>query len=82
MHPVLDTIDKHLLAGPAERHTADPAHPHRRRYLPAYRRKFARVRYVWTGASLVVLSWPTVATLLAVGLFTTFLVFMLLDETP
>lgn len=59
----------------------DPLSPHRRRFTAAYRRKRAVVKKIWAGAGLIVLMHPTVATLIIVGLFTTFLSFTVLDET-
>ncbi|MCB1724022.1 MAG: hypothetical protein KDJ39_10060 [Gammaproteobacteria bacterium] len=59
----------------------DHKHPHRRRFTVAYRRKQGIVKNVWIASGLLMAiqgSLPLIATL---TLGTTFLSFVLLDET-
>ena len=60
----------------------DACHPHRRRFTRRYRRKQQLVKSVWIGSGLLILTNPVIGVALAVGLATSFLSFMLLDETP
>ena len=55
---------------------------HARRLTPRYRAKQTIVRQFWMGASLVTLIQPVLPFAPIVGLFTTFVSFSILDETP
>ena len=59
----------------------DHAHPHRRRFTPAYRRKQALVKNVWIVSGLIMLLNGSPAGILSIALATTFLSFLILDET-
>jgi hypothetical protein len=58
----------------------DEDHPHRRRFTPGYRRKRGIVKNVWIGSALVMILQPP-AIVVAMVLGTTFLSFVILDET-
>jgi hypothetical protein len=68
--------DWHALQQPDDRH------PHRRRYTRRYRRKQQLVKGVWVASGLLILTKPVVNIAIAVVLASSFLSFMLLDETP
>lgn len=59
----------------------DQAHPHRRRFTSVYRRKRSIVKNVWiiSGAVMIIEASPALIAGLLLG--TTFLSFMILDET-
>ena len=61
---------------------ADAAHPSRRRLTRRYRRKRDIVKNIWIASGLVMLAHGSPAFIVALGLGTTFLAFMILDETP
>jgi hypothetical protein len=61
---------------------ADEDHPHRRRFTVRYRRKQGIVKNVWIMSGLVMLVQASPALMLATALGTTFLAFVILDETP
>jgi hypothetical protein len=78
---------------PSEGPRNDPVHPllrsrHNRCSTPRRKlpvplpRKRQLVRNLWLAAGLVTLLYPTVATLIVVGLLATFISFLILDETP
>lgn len=60
----------------------DRRHPHRRRFTASYRRKRGIVKNIWIASGLLMLAHGSVAMIFALGLGTTFLSFMILDETP
>jgi hypothetical protein len=60
----------------------DEAHPHRRRFTARYRRKRGWVKNIWIASGLLVLANPVLNLACAVALASSFLSFMLLDETP
>jgi hypothetical protein len=60
---------------------ADPTHPHRRRYTKRYRRKVDMVKSLWIGSGLIMLLCNSLALILGLALATTFLSFVVLDET-
>lgn len=62
-------------------HRPDRRHPHRRRYTRGYRAKRQLAQTCWVCGGLLVLHYPTLSVLLVIGLASTFLSFMLLDET-
>ena len=59
----------------------DRDHPHKRRFTPVYRRKKGIVRNIWivSGLTMIILATPAMA--LAITMGTTFLSFVILDET-
>jgi hypothetical protein len=59
----------------------DADHPHRRRFTARYRRKKCIVKNVWICSGLLMLWQATPAVILTLGLGTTFLSFLILDET-
>lgn len=60
----------------------DSQHFHRRRYTKKYRSKLRVVRSLWFTVSLLVLAFPVMHFAVFATLFTTFLSFCILDETP
>lgn len=60
---------------------ADPTHSHRRRYTAIYKRKQNIVKNIWISAGLVMLALPAIPLVVALALFTTFISFVVLDET-
>ncbi|MFC6631686.1 hypothetical protein [Microbulbifer taiwanensis] len=54
---------------------------HSRRYSDRYRLKRSWVKNLWIGSSLLMLCFPLMPFVLAVGLLTSFLSFAILDET-
>lgn len=61
---------------------ADDQHPHRRRFTVRYRRKQGIVKNIWIGSGLLMALQSTPAIIFAIALATTFLSFVILDETP
>ena len=59
----------------------DREHPHRRRFTAAYRRKRCMVKNVWIASGLVMALQGSLALIVALALGTTFLSFVILDET-
>ncbi|WP_250460767.1 hypothetical protein [Microbulbifer litoralis] len=59
----------------------DPQDDHTRRYTRDYRLKKSWVKNLWIGASLLMLCFPLLPVVLALGLLTSFLSFAILDET-
>lgn len=59
----------------------DPDNHHARRYTRRYRLKKGWVKNLWIGTSLLMLCFPLLPFVLALGLFTSFLSFAILDET-
>jgi hypothetical protein len=62
--------------------TPDHRHPHRRRFTASYRRKRNIVRHVWIVSGTLMILQGSAAVIAAMALGTTFLSFMILDETP
>ncbi|MYM62233.1 hypothetical protein [Pseudomaricurvus sp. HS19] len=60
----------------------DKYHFHRRRFTKKYRQKQRVVRSLWFSMMLTVLAFPSLHFATIVTLFTTFLSFCILDETP
>lgn len=60
----------------------DKYHYHKRRFTEKYRRKQKVVRSLWFVMMLMVLAFPSLPFATFVALFTTFLSFCILDETP
>lgn len=63
-----------------ERHP-DSAHPDRRRFTAAYRRKRGIVKNIWITSGLVMAIQASPAFIAALALGTTFLCLAILDET-
>lgn len=61
--------------------TADPNHAHGRRFTRAYRRKQSIVKSMWIASGLVMLAFPLLPLIAGLSLFTTFMAFVVLDET-
>lgn len=59
----------------------DRGHPHRRRFTRGYRRKRGIVKNLWIASGLVMAIQASPAIILALALGTTFLSFVILDET-
>ena len=59
----------------------DKNHPHKRRFTAKYRRKKDIVRNVWIVSGTLMVLQASPAIVLAMTLGTTFLSFMILDET-
>jgi hypothetical protein len=57
-------------------------HPHWRRFTAKYRRKRSIVKNVWIVSGLVMALEASPAIIVAMALGTTFLSFVILDETP
>lgn len=60
----------------------DRNHPHRRRFTATYRRKRGIVKNIWIGSGLVMAVQATPAVIISLLIGTTFLSFVILDETP
>ena len=56
-------------------------HPHKRRFTAAYKRKQGIVKNVWIVSGTVMILQASPAIIIAMTLGTTFLSFMILDET-
>lgn len=82
MHRLLESLERRLLPEWTRDRRPDPDHPSRRRYTGKYRAKRRIVKSLWLGAGCVMLLNPVVPFLAVVGLSTTFLAFVILDETP
>ena len=67
---------------PAEQVRADPSHPLGRMLTREYRQRREVVRQFWLVACGAMLLMPVLHWVVAVGLFTTFVSFMYLDEAP
>ena len=65
----------------AKDRSPDPGHPHKRRFTGLYRRKKGIVRNLWIVSGLLMIVLATPAMILAIALATTFLSFVILDET-
>lgn len=65
----------------AEDQCPDGDHPHRRRFTAVYRRKQGIVKNVWIASGLVMAIQASPPIILALALGTTFLSFVILDET-
>lgn len=59
----------------------DDSHPHRRRFTAAYRRKRGMVKSLWIGSGLIMACLASLTVIAALLLGTTFLSFVILDET-
>lgn len=61
---------------------SDPQHFHGRRFTAKYRRKQEIVKSLWIVFGIISLSFPTPPLVIGLALVTTFVSFMILDETP
>ena len=59
----------------------DPHHSHGRRFTRAYKKKQEVVKSLWIYSGLVMMVIPVAPYVAAATLFTTFLSFVILDET-
>lgn len=75
-------LQRYLLPDWSADQSPDADHPHRRRFTRRYRRKKAIVKNIWIFSAALMLLNATPATMMALGLGTTFLSFVILDETP
>ena len=78
---ILDALRKRLLPDWAQTGVADHNHPHWRRYTASYRRKRGICKNIWICSGLVMCLQATPEVIIGLGLGTTFLSFMILDET-
>ena len=78
---VREWLNRRMLPRWAEDRRPDQAHPHRRRFTAVYRRKRGIVTNVWIASGLVMAVQASPALILAMTLGTTFLSFVILDET-
>jgi len=70
-----------LLPSWAQDRYPDHRHPHRRRFTARYRRKQGIVKNIWIVSGCLMVLQGSAAIILAMALGTTFLSFMILDET-
>ena len=78
----LTLLRDNLSRQPAPPVKPDPNHYHRRRFTAKYRRKQGIVKSLWISSGVVMLCFPVAPFVMGLGLFTTFLSFVILDETP
>lgn len=76
-----DWLQHQVLPGWLCDRSPDKRHPHRRRYTSRYRRKRGIVKNVWILSGLVMALQASPALIVAMALGTTFLAFVILDET-
>ena len=57
------------------------SHPHLRRFTPKYRAKKKLVKHIWIASACLMLWHPVIYFLISLMLATTFLSFIILDET-
>lgn len=78
---LIELLRRYLVPDAANDRIPDNRHPHRRRYTASYRRKRGICKNIWIGSGLLMCLHATPETITALGLGTTFLSFMILDET-
>ena len=76
-----DWLNRLLLPHWTRDRSPDHNHPHKRRFTRLYRRKQGIVKNLWIASGLVMIVLATPATIMALTLGTTFLSFVILDET-
>ncbi len=81
MQPRPNWLTRHLLPDWAWNCAPDERHFYRRCFTPKYRAKQRVVRDVWLGSVSMMLLYPVLPFMLALGLATTLLAFVILDET-
>lgn len=74
-------IDRLLMQDYLEQRCRDGTHPHSRRLTTAYRRKRGVVKNVWIISGLVIAFQGSLVIVSVIMLGTTFLSFVILDET-
>jgi hypothetical protein len=75
-------FQRYLLPDWSNDQSPDEHHPHRRRFTKRYRRKQGIVKNIWVCSGVLMLAHATPEAAIALGLGTTFLSFVILDETP
>lgn len=78
---ILQSLRNILLPDWAKGNCGDANHPHWRRYTASYRRKRGICKNIWICSGLLMCLQATPAVIIGLGLGTTFLSFMILDET-
>lgn len=78
---LIELLRRYLVPDTTDNRVPDSRHPHRRRYTASYRRKRGICKNIWIGSGLLMLLNATPEVIIALGLGTTFLSFMILDET-
>lgn len=78
---LIELLRRYLVPDATNDRVPDSRHPHRRRYTASYRRKRGICKNIWIGSGLLMLLTATPEVIIALGLGTTFLSFMILDET-
>lgn len=74
-------INQNLLPDWINDQSPDEYHPHKRRFTHAYRRKRSIVKSVWICSGLVMAWQASLALIVTLALGTTFLSFVILDES-
>lgn len=80
MNPI-DWLHRLVLPEWTKDESPDHQHPHKRRFTRRYMRKKGIVKNLWIASGLVMILLATPALVLAIALGTTFLSFVILDET-
>ncbi|MCB1790119.1 MAG: hypothetical protein KDJ27_02865 [Gammaproteobacteria bacterium] len=78
---LIDWLNRQLVPAWTHDRSPDSDHPHRRRFTAKYRRKRDIVKNVWMFSGLLMIVQATPAIIFALALGTTFLSFVILDET-
>lgn len=78
---IRDWIRHYVLPDWVDDECPDGTHPHRRRFTLGYRRRRGIVKNVWIASGLVMALQGSIAFIFAMALGTTFLSFVILDET-
>ncbi len=81
MQPRPNRLTRHLLPDWVWDCTPDEGHFYGRCFTPRYRAKRRVVRDVWLGSLCIMFLHPVLPFMLALGLATTLLAFVILDET-
>jgi ubiquinone biosynthesis protein COQ9 len=76
-----DWINRNLLPDWANDRSPDECHPHRRRFTSTYRRKRGIVKSVWICSGIVMACQASLVLIITLTLGTTFLSFVILDES-
>ena len=76
-----DWINRKLLPDWVNDRSPDEYHPHRRRFTSAYRRKRGIVKSVWICSGIVMACQASLVLIITLTLGTTFLSFVILDES-
>ncbi len=76
-----DWLSKYLLPKWSDDHSPDHEHPHRRRFTRRYRRKQGIVKNIWIASGVMMIIQASPGIIMAMALGTTFLSFVILDET-